>query len=1063
MKVGNRKRLTAVILCMVLVLSNTDFIGAAISENEMQNTVISDNDIDKKDETKISENEVPLAPIVEETEPPKTVSENVISENSVSESNISENGVKADVEKILFQTIKGVTITLSASANVIPEDASLSVNELEAEALENVEEALENEEIKQKKRIQSYKAYDIKIIVSGNEVQPSGNVKVTFSGELPVIKEGKELLVYHIDEEKKVATDMKGKIENNEIREKPVVAIMTTHFSTYAIVQESTSSLLSKSNRQDMSNTVGQKKTVHVQSWDDRTYKIDLAAWAGNDVTKPVDVVMALDFSGSMPWMIDRPTGETITYLELINRTTNAVKQEHSIINSNPDQYQWKYKYYVEVTKSTFDGYTEYRPITWHDNKWQFVNPGNNYINLSSGCYDNNELKIYIRGENDKTKLDLLRECVGAFVKEMSQLEGCQISFTAFASGVQGNNIVNQSTDATNLIENGINTPFGTLKVDSEGNPVFSGGTTTALAGGTRQDIGLQQANDLIDRFSGDNNKVVILFTDGAPNGADLKDITDEMDNIIDKEVDLYTSIFYNDATKNKKIINYPDITVGDVVASWKEHVTALYESKNNASLIEAFDDMLDKIINSVTANRIIDQISNEFIYYLYDDTTKTGRPILYDENQDGIEDDYSSIPSGEKVLVFDIEGNGKLYINGEGIYFLQWENITLTGGAENTASFKKEFYVQAKNDYFGGNDVYTNGTNSGIYLNQEDSVPSIMFDRPPVNVKIEYELGMAEDIIFLGEELIDYFTVEKENIIKAVSVNGISIDEFCTKDITLECKWYKDALYSEETSFEEIQKSKPMETTVYYAKVIIKPKGNGVSSWESMTDDSGNMEYSNGMKYYAITPEGEERTEIGTYTIYVVDGKLDITKRINEYYEKKSVSEHIVDNQTFIFKIEKYNMGNDNQLIKDTDFGDVYETINFAQKEDIKTKTKTLIGLEKGYYKITEETDWSWKFEQRLKKFEGETVSVNEEEYFIVGKRSSMNGKSMFTGLDTETRKYMQAGRFFKLTEEGKALVETGDETTNPNLSIKFYNEKKEKKWFGDVSIMKNIFNKSE
>ena len=178
---------------------------------------------------------------------------------------------------------------------------------------------------------------------------------------------------------------------------------------------------------------------------------------------------------------------------------------------------------------------------------------------------------------------------------------------------------------------------------------------------------------------------------------------------------------------------------------------------------------------------------------------------------------------------------------------------------------------------------------------------------------------------------------------------------------------------------------------------------------------------------------------------------------------KKKSVSEHIVDNQTFIFKIEKYNMGNDSQLIKDTDFGDVYETINFAQKEDVKTKTKTLIGLEKGYYKITEETNWSWKFEQKSKEFDGETVNINEEEYFIVGKRSSTNGKSMFTGLDTETRKYMQAGRFFKLAEEGRALVEIGDATTNPNLSIKFYNEKKEKKWFGDVSIIKNIFNKSE
>ena len=63
---------------------------------------------------------------------------------------------------------------------------------------------------------------------------------------------------------------------------------------------------------------------------------------------------------------------------------------------------------------------------------------------------------------------------------------------------------------------------------------------------------------------------------------------------------------------------------------------------------------------------------------------------------------------------------------------------------------------------------------------------------------------------------------------------------------------------------------------------------------------------------------------------------------------------------RSFLYKIER----------KDKD-GNVldtfYQTIDFSANQNTKEKTVKIKGLKKGYYTVTEITDWSWKYELKF------------------------------------------------------------------------------------------------
>lgn len=153
-----------------------------------------------------------------------------------------------EAEPITLTTeVDGTTITLAGPAEAFQEGMNYSIEATVVEAkkeIKVIEEVLEEVAVEQEKLVESYQAFDIKIIetdeegnVTNDNFQPLNEtpVMVTFSSkEVTESVENEETVtsVLHVDTEKKEAEDMGA-----EVTEDKDVAIETTHFSIYVYVE----------------------------------------------------------------------------------------------------------------------------------------------------------------------------------------------------------------------------------------------------------------------------------------------------------------------------------------------------------------------------------------------------------------------------------------------------------------------------------------------------------------------------------------------------------------------------------------------------------------------------------------------------------------------------------------------------------------------------------------------------------------------------------------------------------------------------------------------------------
>lgn len=165
----------------------------------------------------------------------------------------------------LTTKVDGTTITLSGPASSFEEGKNY---EIQAEKVEDeetiatIEEAIDKEVEKQEKKVENYQAFDIKLLLDGEEVQPLGPVEVKFSGKevkKSVENEETEVSVLHVDEETGEATDM----EATATEEKEVV-IETEHFSVYVYVEVGV-------------DAIGGVK-INIQHWGENIETIDSSA-----------------------------------------------------------------------------------------------------------------------------------------------------------------------------------------------------------------------------------------------------------------------------------------------------------------------------------------------------------------------------------------------------------------------------------------------------------------------------------------------------------------------------------------------------------------------------------------------------------------------------------------------------------------------------------------------------------------------------------------------------------------------------------------------------------------
>lgn len=292
MKSRNKKRLLALVLCMVVAISNSSFIFASETgqaeypqeaEVQTQDEAVAD-DMDvaayAADEDQAVAEEQPAAVEQVATEPtaePETTVDNQAaqpvaeapaaeqptteapaaetpaaqepaaapteetapaSENATAETP-EEDATQAEAENQQLtwsQVVGDTTVNVTAEAGALPADAQLSVTEITAEdEVKEIEKAVEEKAIEEQFSIKNIFSYDIKFLVNGSEVQPTTPVQV--SVDTPEITSGEDAAVLHVDDNN-VAEDMNGAVDGEG-----KVVFDAPHFSKYVIVQTGNSKI----------------------------------------------------------------------------------------------------------------------------------------------------------------------------------------------------------------------------------------------------------------------------------------------------------------------------------------------------------------------------------------------------------------------------------------------------------------------------------------------------------------------------------------------------------------------------------------------------------------------------------------------------------------------------------------------------------------------------------------------------------------------------------------------------------------------------------------------------
>ena len=303
MKSRNKKRLLALVLCMVVAISNSSFIFASETgqteypqeaEVQTQDEAVAD-DMDvaayAADEGQAVADEQPAAVEQVAAEPaaePETTAENQAaqpvaeapaaeqptteapaaqepaaapteetapaSENATAETP-EEDATQAEAENQQLtwsQFVGNTTVTVTAEAGALPADAQLSVTEITAEdEVKEIEKAVEEKAIEEQFSIKNIFSYDIKFLVNGSEVQPTTPVQV--SVDTPEITSSEDAAVLHVDDNN-VAKDMNGAVDGEG-----KVVFDAPHFSKYVIVQKGTATVTVTVEHYDNSQTPAEK------------------------------------------------------------------------------------------------------------------------------------------------------------------------------------------------------------------------------------------------------------------------------------------------------------------------------------------------------------------------------------------------------------------------------------------------------------------------------------------------------------------------------------------------------------------------------------------------------------------------------------------------------------------------------------------------------------------------------------------------------------------------------------------------------------------------------------
>lgn len=763
---------------------------------------------------------------------------------------------------------------------------------------------------------------------------------------------------------------------------------------------------------------------------DDGTYNITLEAYttgtvSTSETTKPTDIVLVLDQSGSMD-------DDMTTY------KYTAVYPG----NNHNGKYYVKYRdSYITVTWcSECNAWTDGCSHAW----WIFDNPGTKYTpKTSASDTASGHVQFYSRGGATTVKrLDALKKAVKNFAADVAEKakgpDGIlgtdddvnhRIAVVGFASGNPSNRLYYNSeifVGANQYQYNRLtsqNYLDAMQSMDTKTGVDNIGKSINALdaEGATYTNLGLEMANGILAAnpvADNSRNRIVVVFTDGQPGRSGY-----------DSSV---ANAAINQAATTKNTYNATVYTVGifdnaDATSAGKQNGTDAEKSNwfmqnmssNNgtpqdpsyylsASDAETLNTIFQKISGQISESKIdlgSQTVIKDTVTKYFDMPTDASKVSVKSYDCTGVADGKPTWsetgtvinnavtldPSNNSVNVtgFDFNAN---YVTEKG----RDENDPKQAGDFYGRKLVIEFTVTAKDGFVGGNSVPTNGSDSGVY--DKDGKEVATFDVPQVNVPIKSELTVNNKVIYEG---------------KSADVSGLYTAADTSSDTSSWKYDFVNVSYEVKNGDTAVTGSvSPADCTNYTVKATFSPKYDGKNANGKINDDATvndtatvhvlkptvTVNATDVWKYYGEdynTPEGSNITGSVTWAdehdhdisgITVIGSEPYGTDDLQYSYDH---GEFVVPNTNTTIKVSAKVGGVEKAstsyvvrpkfctLTINKEVTKLYGAndsfiFNVVGDGNIKYEAKvvingagyaTLTGLPVGNYTVTEDTGWSWRY----------------------------------------------------------------------------------------------------
>lgn len=680
-------------------------------------------------------------------------------------------------------------------------------------------------------------------------------------------------------------------------------------------------------------------------------YTVRLEAYATGEQTttvstKPCDIVLVLDVSGSMD--------------DYLKETVYNKLGEYSNFNSN--NYDKKDNRFVQLDDGTYAKVTitETESGSRLNKTYTYTYTDENgtvHTETSSGR-DNRftAWTLYYAEQIDSSvkKLDALKSAVNTFIEEVAKKETGtvkhNISIVKFA-GTKADTVGNDTYredgytyNKSQIVKNLMDASDNQQALKNAVNELNAGGVT-------RADYGMQHAQSILSNRPADRmdaSKVVVMFTDGEPTSGSVfqysvaNDAISAAKALKDSGATVYT-VGCMDGANGTPVTNINKVST---VNKYMHLVSSNYKYATSMSSPGDATYPTDTSKSYYLTAKNADDLKNVF-ESISQQVGGAGNTKLTRESKlkDAVTP-YFEIPAGAEVTLKTANCTG---VNSDGtLKFINEKEITdgsvtatvsretntvsVTGfdysanwcgslkDADGNITYRGqklivEFKIRPTADFLGGNGVQTNvGTGDGIYAPGE-TTPVETFQPQSVDVTVKaVEPETTGTEIYLGEET---------NLADRISTNIPLLDG--TNNA------YVDVTYT----------VKDENGTVVGTYTVPAEKTSGEGTW-AWTNGS-NVKPDKTTTYTVTstsTPSTGDKTKTAddktTFTITVNTCSLKITKTVK--------GEGANPNQTFVFNVKKGN--------------DLVTTVV------LKGNTSTTItGLAVGDYTVVEDTNWSWSY----------------------------------------------------------------------------------------------------